>query len=220
MYERLYGLFTKEDLNKLNNANILLIGVGGVGSACFEVLIRSGIKNITIIDYDTYEISNLNRQLNSNMNNINKKKIDVLKDHALSINNDINITTIDEFINKESNIDYTKYDYIIDACDSIEAKCLLIEKAYENDVKIISSLGVAKRLDPTKFEIGKMSKVEGDPLGKKLRNTLKKDGFNKDFNVLYSKEPPIKCEGLSSYIGASMTAGLLIADFVIKDLIK
>jgi tRNA A37 threonylcarbamoyladenosine dehydratase len=217
MYERIKDLL---DLEKLKKANILLVGVGGVGSACFEVLIRSGVQNITIIDFDSYEDSNLNRQLNSNLNVIGKKKVEVLYNHAKSINKDINIEIRDEFLKKDSIINYKKYDYIIDACDSIEAKILLITKAYENDVKIVSSLGVGNRVNPSDLSINTLNKTVNDPLGKKLRQNLRKIGFKSDVKVVSSKELPIKKTPVSSFIGVSSYAGILLADFVIKEVVN
>lgn len=215
MYERLKGLF---NIDNFDDINILLVGVGGVGSVCFEVLIRSGIRNITIIDFDSYEESNLNRQLHSNKNNIGLKKVDVLKEYARNINGNINVVTKDEFINADSIIDYEKYDYIIDACDSINAKVLLITKAKEYNIPIISSLGVGNRKNPSDLIVTKLSKTSGDPLGKKLKYELKKVGFTKDLKVIFSKESPIKANPVSSYIGVSAYAGILLADTVIKDL--
>ena len=220
MYERLNGLFNPEELNILNMANILLVGVGGVGSFCFEVLIRSGIKNITIADFDTYENTNLNRQLHSNWKVMGMKKVDVLKEVAYVISKDLNVSVIDEKISKESNIDFSKFDYIIDACDDIEAKVFLINKAFENNVKIISSLGVGNRVDPSKIVKTKLSKTFNDPLAKKLRSTLKKEGFTKDLNVIFSTELPIKSKVVSSYIGVSGVAGMMLADYVVKDLVN
>lgn len=220
MYERLNGLFNPEELNILNEANILLVGVGGVGSFCFEVLIRSGIKNITIADFDTYENTNLNRQLHSNWKVMGMKKVDVLKEVAYVISKDLNVNVIDEKVSKDSNIDFSKFDYIIDACDDIEAKVFLINKAFENNVKIISSLGVGNRVDPSKIVKAKLSKTFNDPLAKKLRSTLKKEGFTKDLNVIFSTELPIKSKVVSSYIGVSGVAGMMLADYVVKDLVN
>lgn len=217
MYERIKDLL---DLEKLKKVNILLVGVGGVGSACFEVLIRSGVQNITIIDFDYYEESNLNRQLNSSINVIGKKKVEVLYNHAKEINKDINVEIRDEFIKKDSIIDYKKYDYIIDACDSIEAKILLITKADENNVRIISSLGVGNRVKPSDLSINTLNKTVNDPLGKKLRQNLRKIGFKSDVKVVSSKELPIKKTPVSSYIGVSSYAGILLADYVIKEVIN
>lgn len=220
MYSRLENLYTQEEFGILNNANILLVGVGGVGSVCFEILIRSGIKNITIVDFDKYEESNLNRQLHSNLGNIGKYKVDVLKEYAYNINPDIKVNVINEFLNKDSKLDYESYDYIIDACDSIEAKILLITKADQFNKKIICSLGVGNRINPFDLELTTLKKTSGDPLGKKLRYELKKYNFEKDVKVISSKELPIKSNPISSYMGVSSTAGIFLADVVIKDLIN
>ncbi len=219
MYERLYDIFSEDSINKLHKANILLAGVGGVGSFCFEALIRSGIQNITIIDFDVYEESNLNRQLHSNKNNIGKKKVSVLKEYALNINPDIKVNAIDDYLNEDSNIDITAYDYIIDAVDSINAKCLLIKLASENNKKIISSMGIAKRLEPSMLMVTTLDKTYSDPLAKKLRYEVKKRGLSDKIKVVFSKEAPVKCEKLGSYMIATAYAGLLLADTVIKDII-
>ena len=220
MYERLNGLFGSNQIDILNKANILLVGVGGVGSVCFEILIRSGIKNITIIDFDTYEESNLNRQLHSGLRQLGKLKVDVLQEYAQNINKDINVTEINEFINKDSILDYKNFDYIIDACDSIEAKVLLITKAYEHKRKIICSLGVGNRIDPSKLSVNTLRNTIGDPLGKKLRHQLNKNGFNDDVKVVSSSELPSKISPVSSYMSVSASAGILLADAVIKDLVN
>ena len=219
MYERLYDIFSEEDINKLHKANILLAGVGGVGSFCFEALIRSGIQNITIIDFDEYEESNLNRQLHSNRNNLGKKKVKVLKEYTHNINPDIKVNIIDEYLKEESNIDISGYDYIIDAVDSISAKCLLIKLACDNNKRIISSMGIAKRLDPSKLMVTTLAKTYGDPLAKKLRYEIKKRGISDKIKVVFSKEEPVKREKLGSYMIVTAYAGLLLADTVIKDII-
>ena len=218
MYDRLQGLFGIDKLEQLAHKNILLVGVGGVGSAVFEVLIRSGIKNITIIDYDVYELSNLNRQLNSNLDGINRSKVDILKEHAQLINPDINITVINAFLDNTTYLDYDNYDFIIDACDSIKAKVKLVLDAVKYQKRIICSLGVGNRLDPKMLEITTLKETVNDPLGKKFRHELIKNNYDGDVVVLSSKELPIKSNPVSSYIGVSMTAGILIADYVIKEL--
>ncbi|MBE6148649.1 MAG: tRNA threonylcarbamoyladenosine dehydratase [Firmicutes bacterium] len=220
MYERLAGLLSNEEINRLNNANILLVGVGGVGSVCFEILIRSGIKNITIVDFDSYEESNLNRQLHSNKNVLGCQKVEVLKNYAQNISEDIKVTIRNEFLTKDSIIDYTNYDYIIDACDSIEAKILLITSAKKHNKKIICSLGVGNRTDIQKLSVNSLRKTVGDPLGKKLRHELNKIDFIDDVKVVSSCEIPIKANPVSSYMSVSASAGILLADAVIKDLIN
>lgn len=220
MEERLINLFGKDNIEKIKKTNVLLVGVGGVGSVCFETLIRCGIKNITIIDFDTYEESNLNRQIHSNIKNIGMKKVDVLKEYAQNIDQNINITTLDTYLDDTSQLDFSKYDFIIDACDSIKAKYFLIKESIKNNINIICSLGVGNRKDSTKLEITTLRKTVNDPLGKKLRHYLNKEGIKEDVKVVSSKELPIKSNPISSYIAVSAHAGLLLADYVIKEVTK
>lgn len=220
MNERLEGLFTKDQLDKLRDANILLVGVGGVGSFCFEVLLRCGINNFTLIDFDEYEISNLNRQLHSSVNNVGKKKVDVLKEYALTVNPDVNINVSYEKIDENTQIDFFKYNYIIDACDDVEAKYFLIKKAKENNIKIICALGAGNKLDSRKLKVTKLSKTSYDPLAKRLRTYLRKQNFYDDVIVVASDEAPFKSDKVKSYIGVTSVSGILLADYVIKDLIK
>lgn len=221
MYDRLNLLLGTDSLEKLHKANILLLGVGGVGSFCFEVLIRSGIKNITIIDFDIYEESNLNRQLHSNKENIGRKKVEVLKDYARKINSDIKVDAIDAFLDENYDIDIKKYDYIIDAVDSIKAKKYFITLADKYNIPLISSMGIAGKLDSQKLEVTTLDKTYNDPLAKKLRNSLNKEELKHPVKVVFSSEvPKTSKESLPSYIVVTAYAGILLADTVIKDLIK
>lgn len=217
MYERLYSLFGKEKITKLAEANILLVGVGGVGSFCFETLIRSGILNITIVDFDEYELSNLNRQLHSNLNAIGRKKVDVLKEYAYNINPDISIQALSEFLDETTKLDFRKFDYIIDACDSYKTKIFLIDKAGDLNIKIISAMGIGNRLNPGELQVTTLDKTYNDPLARKVRSKVK----NANVPVVFSKELPIKNQNhITSYICVTSYAGILLADKVIKDLIN
>ena len=129
MKERLINLFGESNLEKIKNAHILLVGIGGVGSFCFETLIRCGVENITVIDFDTYEESNLNTQLYATIDTLGKKKIDTALIRAKSINENVNINVLDTFLDFNSDFDFSSYDYIIDACDSVPAKANLIINA-------------------------------------------------------------------------------------------
>lgn len=219
MYGRLYNIFTKEGVEKLHKANILLVGVGGVGSFCFEALIRSGIQNITVVDFDEYEDSNLNRQLHSNIGNIGMKKVHVLKEYAKGVNKDINVTAIDAFLDDKSSLDISKYDYIIDAVDSIRAKVYLINEAVKHDKKIICSMGIGNRLDSSKVKVSRLDKTFNDPLAKRLRAELKKLNISPKIKVVFSEELPVKSDNISSYMVVTAYAGLLLADTVIKDIV-
>lgn len=221
MNERTITLIGLENFQKLEEKHILIIGLGGVGGTTLEALVRCGIKHITIIDSDKFEISNLNRQILSTTKTIGKNKVDVAKKRALSINSDININEINTFLTKE-NIDILeKYDYIIDACDTIPTKVELIKYALKNNIKIISCMGTGKKMDIEKLEITTLAKTINDPLAKKLRNMLKKENITTNIPVVSSIELPQK-EGniISSMIFVPSTAGLLLASFVINDIIK
>ena len=221
MEDRLINLFGLDNLNKLKTKNILLIGIGGVGSFCFETLVRSGIENITVIDFDTYEESNLNRQLYALHSTIGMKKIDTALQRAKDINPKAKITIYDEFLNIDSNLDLKIYDYIIDACDSVPAKVNIILKAYKENIKIISSLGIGNRVKPEMIKISTLKKSLSDPLGKKLNHYLvKKYNFLEDIPVVKSDEKPIKSSKVSSYVCVTSIAGILLADYVIKDIIN
>ena len=171
MFARLEKILTKEKFVKIKNLNILLIGIGGVGGYTLEALVRMGVENITIVDYDVIDITNLNRQIITTNENIGNSKVLEAKKRALSINPNINITTIDENINKDNYLSLfkTHYDFVIDACDTITTKLLLIEYCIQNRVKIVSCMGTGNRLNPTKLEITNIWETSNDPLAKVIR---------------------------------------------------
>ena len=152
---RLEALIGKNNLEKIKNLNILIIGIGGVGGYTLESLVRMGISNITIIDKDIIDSSNLNRQIITNQKNIGNKKVTEAKKRALSINKNIIINDLYIFLNENNinEIELEKYDYVIDTCDTISTKILLINKCLEKNIKIVSSMGAAKRMDVTKIEL-------------------------------------------------------------------
>jgi len=207
-FDRCKKLFKKfEELQKLN---VLICGVGGVGGYVLDCLYRSGVKNITIIDYDTFDITNQNRQIGSEF--VGKKKIEVLA----SLYEEV--TPIDLKLSKNniSSLNLDKYDVIIDAIDEIEVKIELIKTAYP---KIISSMGAAKRVDPTKIRIDSIWKTNTDPFAKKIRDRLKKENFKKDFKVVYSIEKPIKSE-MGSFVGVTGAFGFAICYEVLKEFVN
>ena len=218
---RLEILIGKENLEKVKNLNILIVGLGGVGGYALETLIRCGIRNITIIDYDKVDETNLNRQILTNINNIGKYKTDIALERALNINKNINITKITEYLIKDNfNLITNKnFDYIVDACDSIEAKELLINYSIKNKIKIISSMGTAKKMDASKLSITTLDKTSYDPLAKLLRKKINKSNQRK-VKVISSTEKPkdIKSLGSNSYVPAC--AGILITNYIINDVLK
>ncbi|NPA10639.1 MAG: tRNA threonylcarbamoyladenosine dehydratase [Epsilonproteobacteria bacterium] len=203
-YDRCKKLFSK--FNSLTNLKVLICGVGGVGGYALDCLYKSGVKNITIIDYDTYDITNQNRQIGSQF--VGEKKVEVLKKLYP------NIRAIDLKLTPQNiqNLELS-YDIIIDAIDDINAKIALIKKAHPY---IISSMGAAKRVDPTKIRIDSIWKTNTDPLAKKVRDRLKKENFKKDFKVVYSIEKPIPCD-MGSFVGVTGAFGFALCAEVLKD---
>ena len=224
MFERTNLIINKEDMEKIRNTKILLVGVGGVGCSCLEALVRLGYINITIIDNDIFDISNLNRQLFSNINNIGQYKVLEAQKRAKSINPDILLKTYQMFLD-ESNIDeieINEYDFIIDACDSVNTKLLLMKKAIEHNINTISSMGTGRRIDPTKLIITNIWKTNNDPLAKKMRKLLKDNHINKKIPVVTSTELPIKTN--TTTIGSCYlvpnAAGIILASYILNNTIK
>lgn len=222
MFERLIGLIGEEKLKEIERKKILLIGVGGVGSYALEALIRNGFYDITIVDFDTIDLSNLNRQLITDSTNIGKYKVDEAKKRALLINPNINIQTINEKLNKENlrNLLNQNFDYIIDACDTLDVKFALMENSLHYSYKLISSMGTAKKTDPTKLEITTLDKTNNDPIARLLRNKVRKAHVNKKIYVVSSTEVPKQINMLGTANLVPSVAGLLCVSFIFNDIIK
>lgn len=224
MFDRLKVLVDDETFEKIINTNILLIGLGGVGGACFEALVRLGIKKITVVDGDIFDETNLNRQILATTSEIGNKKVFSADLRAKNINHDISVECIDLFLNDDNidKIDFTKYQYVIDCCDTVSTKILLVEKAIQNKVKIISCMGTGNRFDPTKLEITNIWKTENDPLARVIRKLLRERNINYKLPVVSSKEVPIKIHsrtpGSTSFV--PNVAGFYLASFVFNDIIK
>lgn len=220
---RTENLIGKSELNKFCNSNIIVFGCGGVGSYTIEGLVRAGINSITIVDNDIIDVTNINRQLIADTTVIGNSKVEVTKNRLKEINPNIKITTYNEFLSEE-NIDLffkQKYDYVVDAIDTISSKLALIKYCYSNNIPIISCMGTGNKLDPTKFEITDITKTSMCPLAKIIRKELRKYNI-KHLKVLYSTEPPIKnnTNTPSSISFVPSVAGLIIAGEVFKDIIK
>lgn len=220
MFERLEKLLTKEQFNKIKNSNILILGIGGVGGYALEALTRMGVENITIVDKDIVDLTNLNRQIISLHSNIGQNKTDIAIKRCLDINPSIKIKSINKFILNVEELDLNKYDYVIDACDTVTTKIELIKYCQKNNIKIISCMGTGNRFDPTKLEIIDIYKTNNDPLAKTIRSLLRKEKINK-LDVVASKEIPIKTDrtpGSTSLVPS--VAGIYMAYYVINDILK
>ena len=220
MFDRLELLIGKENIEKISKINVLIVGIGGVGGTALEALVRSGVKNITIIDKDVFSESNLNRQILSTRDSIGLYKVDVGINRCKSINPNVNITGLKINLDEKNVNELEYFDYIIDACDDINAKLSLMQYASRNNIKLISSMGTGKRLNPSNVIITRLDKTSNDPLAKKMRYEARKRGLKLNIPVVCSKEEPINNDRvIASSIFVPSTAGLMLAYYkkVIND---
>ena len=224
MFDRLELLIGKDKLDLISNKNILIVGIGGVGGICATALVRSGINKITAIDFDDVDISNINRQEVAYLSTVGKPKVEVMDKMLHDINNEVNYNGIKLFLdinNIKELFDNNRFDYVIDACDSIITKEALIKECLDRDIKIISSCGTGNRLHPEMLKIVPLSKTSGDPIARILRKWAKDNRINKKIMVLCSDEVPIrKGTVVASNSFVPPSAGLLIASYVINDIIN
>ena len=230
--ERSELLFGKIVLDELKRANVLVVGIGGVGAYAAEMLVRSGVGKITIADSDTVSVTNINRQLIALHSTIGQLKTEVLAKRLMDINPKLSLRVVPEYIKDEKTdeiLDSEKYDYVVDAIDTLSPKLALIKGCLDRKIPIVSSMGTGAKLDPTKMEICDISKTHHCPLAHMLRKRLHKMGIRKGFKAVFSAEPPkegamILCEeqnkksnvGTISYLPALF--GIGCASVVIRDL--
>lgn len=231
-FSRTELLIGKEGLDKLVNSRVAVFGIGGVGGYTVEALVRSGVGEIDIIDNDKVCLSNINRQLIATHKTIDMYKVDVMKERALEINPNVKINTHKVFYTPETadGFNFSEFDYVVDAIDTVVGKLQLVEASKAVGVPVICAMGAGNKLDPTRFEVADISKTSVCPLAKVMRQELKKRGIKK-VKVVYSKELPIKPmgqEGEKKHTGRIAPAsiafvpsvvGLIIAGEVIKDLV-
>ncbi len=210
-YDRTKKLFGENTFEKFKDVKLILLGVGGVGSFALDALYNTGITNITIVDFDTYEESNMNRQMGSH-GNIGKIKVEALKEKYPLVT-PIHVKITPEWID---NFDFSSYDYILDAIDDIKPKVHLIKKYF---TRVISTSGSAKRIDPSKIEYISIWDTYNDPFIKKIRTQLKEEGFKKKFKVIFSSENP-NCIEKGSFEAVTGSFGLMMASVTIQKLLK
>lgn len=216
-FSRVKALF-QDDFYKLQNIKVLVLGCGGVGGACIDALYRSGVVNLVVVDCDKFEITNQNRQIASE--NLDEYKTDVFSKLYKGIKG-INQKIDENFINS---FNFEEFDFIVDAIDDMKAKVYLANKILSLSKKpiFISSMGSAKKLDPSKILISSIWKTNTDALAKKFRYELRKSGFDGDFDVVYSSEEPKECQNnaLGSCIVVTASFGLFLASYVINKTIE
>ena len=232
--ERTSLLLGDEKLKKLQNANVLVVGLGGVGAYAAEMIARSGVGRMTIADADTVSPTNINRQLIALHSTIGKEKSELMADRLRDINPKIELTVVNRFIKDDETdalLDSDKFDYVVDAIDTLSPKLALIKGCLDRGYPVVSSMGAGAKLDPTKVEIADISKTHHCPLAHMLRKRLHKIGIRRGFKAVFSAEPPVEgamvlCEeqnhksqvGTVSYMPA--TFGIACASVVVRDLIK
>ncbi len=223
MFEREIKLIGEENLEKIKSKTVAVVGVGGVGGYAVESLVRAGISKLIIIDYDIVDITNLNRQIISLQSNIGKYKTDVIKERINNINPDCNVITINTKLNEENLylLFNEKPDYIIDACDSLKVKEMLILECKKRKIKLISSMGTGNKLNPELLKITDIRKTSYDPLAKKIRKFVVDNKIKGKVMVVSSVEQPKKVEGVISSISfVPPISGLLCTSYVINDILK
>ena len=231
LFSRSELIYGKEAMAKLAKCHVAIFGVGGVGGYVAESLARTGIGKFTLIDNDTVNLSNFNRQIVANKETLGKYKVDAMKERILSINDKAVVEVKKMFVLPENidEIDFNQFDYIVDAIDTVKAKLAIIKKANELNIPMISSMGAGNKLNPMGFVVSDINKTEYDPLAKKIRLELRKIGIKK-LKVVFSKERPVELKeqqfnenkkpipGSNAFVPSA--CGLLIGSEVINDLLK
>ena len=229
-FSRTALLLGQDGVEKLKKARIAVFGVGGVGGYVVEALARSGVGTLDLIDNDKVSLSNINRQIIALHSTIGRQKTEVAAERAKDINPQITVNTYNVFYLPETaaQFDFSQYDYVVDAIDTVSGKIALVEQAKAANVPIISAMGAGNKLDPTAFEVADVSKTTVCPLARVMRRELKKRGIE-HLKVVYSKEEPLPAKMLDEETGKPIPAsvafvpsvvGLIVASEVIKDLIK
>ncbi len=221
-------LLGAEGMERLGNSKVAIFGIGGVGSYAAEALARTGIGSLILIDYDTIDITNINRQIHATSKTVGLPKVDVMRDRLLEINPGLIVKTIQKRYTKETRLEFLdpSFDYIIDAIDMISSKIDLVTSSLEMGIPIISSMGAGNKLDPTDFMVSDIYNTRVCPLARVMRNELRKRGV-KALKVVYSPEEPIDVNlgdvdrrkaipGSVSFVPS--VAGLILAGEVIKDI--
>lgn len=223
MFDRVIKLIGEDNFLKIQSTTVAIVGLGGVGGYAVESLVRSGVGKLILVDYDIIDVTNLNRQVVTNLDNLACYKTDEWERRIQMINPDCQVVVLNFKLSLD-NMDVLfshSFDYLIDACDTVVVKEELIRKCLEQKVKIISSMGTGNKLDPSLLEVADIRKTTYDPIAKKIRKYLVENHIRGKVPVVYSKEQNKKFEGsIPSMMFVPATSGLLCANYVIKDIIN
>lgn len=222
-FSRLESLIDSSSVEKLKKSTVMIVGIGGVGGYLCEALARSAIGTLILIDFDIIDITNVNRQIIATTKTIGRKKVEVMKERILDINPDCNVVLYDMFLDQGniSNIDFSSIDFVVDCCDSVATKKMLLVEMIRKKINFIASMGTANKMDPSKLEIINLEKTYNDPLARIMRKFVKDQSIRDKIMVLSSTELPKKngtILGSNSFVPSS--AGLLLASHVVTQLIK
>ena len=228
-FDRLINLIGDGDLKKLQNSRVVIFGIGGVGGYVCEGLARCFVGEFLLVDFDTVSKSNINRQIIATTDVVGQKKIDLMEQRILSINPNAKVKKLDICVNKDNidQIDFSCYDFVVDAIDMVTSKLLIIEKAKQNNVNVISCMGTGNKLDATKLQIADISKTNYCPLAKIMRKELKNRNLTQ-IPVLFSTEQPQKPKNSNnerkvapaSIVFVPAVAGLLISQYVVTKILE
>ncbi|ALF11633.1 tRNA threonylcarbamoyladenosine dehydratase [Parageobacillus thermoglucosidasius] len=231
----------KEGLEKLKNATVAVLGVGGVGSFAVEALARSGVGRLVLVDRDNVDITNINRQIHALLSTIGRPKVELMKERIADINPECDVIALQMFYTEETYEQFFSYDldFVIDASDTIIYKVHLMKECLKRNIPIISSMGAANKMDPTRFRIVDISKTHTDPIAKVIRAKLRKEGIRKGIPVVFSDEKPVVIrEDVRKVVGNDQSpirkaqmppssnafvpsvAGLIMASYVVRELLK
>lgn len=231
----------KDGLDILKNTTVAILGIGGVGSFAVEALARSGVGKLILVDKDDIDITNVNRQIHALLSTVGQQKVDAMKERIQDINPDCEVIALKMFYTEETYEDFFAFkpDYVIDASDTIIYKIHLMKECLKRDIPIISSMGAANKMDPTRFKIADISKTHTDPLAKVIRTKLRKEGIRKGIPVIFSDESPIvPKEDVTKVVGKQdadvrkakfppssnafvpSAAGLISASWVVRETLK
>ncbi|MED5077346.1 tRNA threonylcarbamoyladenosine dehydratase [Geobacillus stearothermophilus] len=230
-----------EGLERLKNATVAVLGVGGVGSFAVEALARSGVGRLVLVDRDNVDITNINRQIHALLSTIGRPKVELMKERIADINPACEVIALQMFYTEETYEQFFAYDldFVIDASDTIVYKVHLMKQCLKRGIPIISSMGAANKMDPTRFRIADISKTHTDPIAKVIRAKLRKEGIRRGIPVVFSDEKPVKIrEDVRQVVGNDASpirkakmppssnafvpsvAGLIMASYVINELLK
>ncbi|WP_394186648.1 tRNA threonylcarbamoyladenosine dehydratase [Metabacillus halosaccharovorans] len=231
----------KEGLDILKNSTVAVLGIGGVGSFSAEALARSGVGRLVLVDKDDVDITNVNRQIHALVSTVGQPKVDLMADRIKDINPDCEVISLKMFYTEETYEQFFAHnlDYVVDASDTISYKIHLMKECIKRNIPIISSMGAANKMDPTRFQVADISKTHTDPIAKVIRTRLRKEGIHKGIKVVFSDESPIVIrEEVRKEVGndaapirkAKMppssnafvpsVAGLIMGGYVITELLK